>query len=176
MRKFVSRSGAVGMAAILATCLAACDKQSHDDGPQYAKVTNVKPVTESVTTPHQVCRDVVVNQPVHNGDPHNIAGTAIGAVAGGAVGHLVGGGSGRKIATAAGAIGGGYAGNRLEQSRHDGATEQRTVQRCTTEQKSSSKVVGYDVTYSYKGTTKTTRMDHKPGDQVQVAEGVDVVQ
>lgn len=44
-------------------------------------------------------------------------GAVLGAVAGGVIGHQIGGGSGRKIATVAGALGGAYAGNRYESSR-----------------------------------------------------------
>lgn len=42
------------------------------------------------------------------------AGAVIGAIAGGVIGHQFGGGSGKDVATAAGAIGGGFAGNEVE--------------------------------------------------------------
>lgn len=42
------------------------------------------------------------------------AGAVIGAVAGAVVGHQVGDGRGKEVATAAGAIGGGIAGNEIE--------------------------------------------------------------
>lgn len=45
------------------------------------------------------------------------AGAVIGALVGGAAGNQVGGGSGRKLATAAGAIGGALLGNNIEQNR-----------------------------------------------------------
>ncbi|HLT64099.1 MAG TPA: glycine zipper 2TM domain-containing protein [Pseudohongiella sp.] len=45
------------------------------------------------------------------------AGAVIGALVGGAAGNQIGGGSGRKIATAAGAIGGALLGNNIEQNR-----------------------------------------------------------
>jgi len=41
-------------------------------------------------------------------------GIAAGAVLGGVLGHQVGGGNGRTLATVAGAVGGGYAGNEVE--------------------------------------------------------------
>ena len=44
-------------------------------------------------------------------------GAVIGALVGGVAGNQVGGGSGRKIATAAGAIGGALLGNNIEQNR-----------------------------------------------------------
>jgi uncharacterized protein YcfJ len=46
--------------------------------------------------------------------PQNSAlGIGIGAVVGGLIGHQVGGGNGKKLATVAGAIGGGYLGNEI---------------------------------------------------------------
>lgn len=41
-------------------------------------------------------------------------GAVAGAVVGGVLGHQVGGGSGKKVATAAGVVGGAYAGNAIE--------------------------------------------------------------
>ena len=41
-------------------------------------------------------------------------GIAAGAVLGGVLGHQIGGGNGRTLATVAGAVGGGYAGNEVE--------------------------------------------------------------
>jgi uncharacterized protein YcfJ len=43
-------------------------------------------------------------------------GVATGAVVGGLLGHQVGGGRGRTLATVAGAVGGGYAGNEIEKN------------------------------------------------------------
>lgn len=44
-------------------------------------------------------------------------GTGIGAVVGGVLGHQVGGGNGKKLATVAGALLGGYAGNEVAHDR-----------------------------------------------------------
>lgn len=141
-------------------------------GPRYARVVGVQPVREEVGGPHQVCRDQVVTQTTPPRDQHQVAGTAIGAVLGGVLGHQVGSGKGRTLATVAGAVGGGYAGNRIEASRqHDQVTS--TVQRrCSTVNDRSSKVIAYDVHYEYNGVVRTVRMDHDPGERVQVQEGV----
>lgn len=142
-------------------------------GPRYARVVGVEPVRESVGgPPHQVCHDQVVTQTAPPRDQHQIAGTAIGAVLGGVLGHQVGSGKGRTLATVAGAVGGGYAGNRIEASRqHDQVTS--TVQRrCSMVSDRGSKVIAYDVRYEYNGAVRTTRMDHDPGSRVQVQEGV----
>lgn len=144
-------------------------------GPQYAQVTSVTPVRSTSSNPRQVCRDEVVNHTAPPKDQHNIAGTAIGAVAGGLLGHMVGGGKGRTLATVAGAVGGGYAGNRIENSHHQAQVTSTVERRCSTVADTTSKIVGYDVTYVYNGVTRTTRMDHDPGNRVQVQEGVSVV-
>jgi uncharacterized protein YcfJ len=41
--------------------------------------------------------------------------------------------------------------------------------------KSGDKIVAYDVRYEYNGVTRSIRMDHDPGDRVEVQEGVSVV-
>ena len=48
------------------------------------------------------------------GDGNNVVGTIAGGLVGGVLGHQVGGGKGKDIATVAGALGGAYAGNRVQ--------------------------------------------------------------
>jgi uncharacterized protein YcfJ len=144
-----------------------------DDG--YAQVVSVVPVRQDVNAPQQVCHDVVVNRTVPPKDQHQIAGMAIGAVAGGLLGHLVGGGKGNALATAAGAVGGGYAGKKIEESHQQANVQSEVVHRCSTVANTGSNIVGYDVTYVYNGVTRTTRMDHDPGDRVKVQQSVTVV-
>ncbi|MEO7065952.1 MAG: glycine zipper 2TM domain-containing protein [Rhodanobacter sp.] len=143
-----------------------------DTGPKYGKVVSVDPVRSSTNNPRQVCHDVVVNHTAPPKDQHRVAGTAIGAVVGGLLGNQVGGGKGKTLATVAGAVGGGYAGNRIEASRQHGQVTSSVERKCSTVNDSSSKIVGYDVRYTYNGVTRTTRMDHDPGDRVQIEEGV----
>ncbi len=72
----------------------------------------------SGTTQHRtrtVCENVTVqDQPK---DSNQIAGMAIGGVAGGLLGHQVGGGKGKTLATVAGAVGGGYAGKKIQENQ-----------------------------------------------------------
>ncbi len=143
-----------------------------DAGVQYAKVVSVDPVRESVSNPRQVCHDETVTHTAPPKDQNRIVGTAIGAVAGGLLGNQVGGGRGRTLATVAGAVGGGYAGNRIEASRQQGQVTTSVERRCETVSNPSSKIVGYDVRYVYNGVTRTVRMDHDPGDRVEVQQGV----
>ena len=70
-----------------------------DRGPDYAEVLAVTPVNETVKTPREECKDVTVTRQRPVQDQHQIAGTAIGAIAGGLLGNQVGGGTGKKIAS-----------------------------------------------------------------------------
>ena len=54
---------------------------------------------------------------INRKDPSNIAGTVIGGIIGGLIGHQIGGGTGNTVATIAGAAGGAYAGNQIEQRK-----------------------------------------------------------
>lgn len=150
-------------------------QQQGYDGGQYAQVTAVTPVRQDVSNPQKVCHDEVINRTVPPKDQHQIAGMAIGAVAGGLLGHMVGSGKGNTLATAAGAIGGGYAGKRIEESHQQANVQSEVVHRCSTVANTSSNIVAYDVTYVYNGVTRTTRMDHDPGDRVRVEQSVNIV-
>ncbi|HEV2681392.1 MAG TPA: glycine zipper 2TM domain-containing protein [Rhodanobacter sp.] len=181
----------VAMATALVTGLSACNRSadagvsngaadagastSADASVKYAKVVSVDPVHSTVNNPREVCHDETVSHTAPPKDQHQIAGTAIGAVAGGLLGHMVGGGKGNTLATVAGAVGGGYAGNRIEASRQHAQVTTSVERRCDTVNNTSSKIVGYDVRYVYNGVTRTVRMDHDPGDRVQVQEGVTAV-
>lgn len=47
-----------------------------------------------------------------------VTGTVLGGVAGGVLGHQVGGGSGKDVATVAGAAGGAYLGNKVAKDKY----------------------------------------------------------
>ncbi len=181
----------IAIAAALATGLTACNRNadagssngnaaldagaSADAGVKYAKVVSVDPVRSTSNNPREVCHDETVTHTAPPKDQHRIAGTAIGAVVGGLVGNQVGGGKGKTLATVAGAVGGGYAGNRIEASRQHGQVTSSVERKCSTVNNTTTKIVGYDVRYVYNGVTRTVRMDHDPGDRVQVQEGVTAV-
>lgn len=162
---------AAAMPAI-ALGLGGCNNTAGADTAHYADVTNVKPITKTIKTPRQECKDVTVVHKAEPKDKNQIAGTAIGAVVGGAVGHQVGGGDGKKLATVAGAVAGGYAGKKIQEHEQNKDMVNSTEQRCSTVTDSKTQVVGYDVTYSYNGDVGHVRMDHKPGDRIQVKDGV----
>jgi uncharacterized protein YcfJ len=198
MNSFIVKVLNVGLAAALATSLSACNRSAGsvaasdpgapagavtapagpnaavaadanaggNGGVRYAQVVSVEPVRES--TPGQVCHDVTVTHTEPPKDQHHIAGTAIGAVAGGLLGHMVGGGKGNTVATVAGAVGGGYAGNRIEASHQQGQIVSSVQRRCDTVNNANGNIVAYDVHYVYNGVARTVRMDHDPGDRVQL--------
>jgi len=81
----------------------------------------------STKQPH--CYDVQVEKPKEVKDQHKITGTVAGGVVGGLLGNQVGGGSGKKIATAAGAVGGAFAGRKIQENQQN-KTETVTERRC----------------------------------------------
>ncbi|MGN2246783.1 glycine zipper 2TM domain-containing protein [Frateuria sp. GZRR35] len=187
MNRLMVNALQVGIAAALAMGISACNRDASadaglanaastasgaDNGAKYARVVSVDPIRKTVNNPRQVCHDEVVTHNEPPKDQHQIAGTAIGAVAGGLLGHQVGGGKGKTLATVAGAVAGGYAGKKIQENRQEAKVTTTTERKCETVNDSSTKVVGYNVRYEYNGVTRTTRMDHDPGDRVQVQEGV----
>lgn len=139
--------------------------------PQFAKVVAVKDVTETVSTPREVCKDVQVEKQAPVKDENRIAGTLAGAAAGGVIGHQIGDGDGRKIAKAVGIIGGAIAGNQIQKKMQENDKVVETERQCETVTDTSEKHVGYDVTYSYAGRTDVVRMKKKPGATLPVKNG-----
>ena len=140
-------------------------------GADYAEVLKVTPVTKTIRTPRQECHDEQVTRQAPVKDEHQVLGTIAGAVIGGVVGHQIGGGSGRDIATVAGAAGGGYAGNRIQKNLQDKDTVTSTEQKCTTVYDSSEKITGYHVRYRLDGKEASVQMDHDPGPRIPVHDG-----
>lgn len=136
--------------------------------PQFAQVVAVQPVTESSTTskPRQVCRDEQVAVPEPYKDKHQIGGAVVGGLVGGLLGNQVGGGKGKTLTTVAGAAGGAFAGHEIQKNHQENnATrmETRNVCHTVTDKSTSSKTVGYDVTYILNGKAGHVRMNHNPG-------------
>jgi uncharacterized protein YcfJ len=92
-------------------------------------------------------------------------------VVGGVLGNQVGDGRGRKLATAAGAAAGGYAGNQVQKRMQAGNTYTTTETQCHTVYDSHEKIVGYDVHYKLGDQEGTIRMDRDPGERIPVENG-----
>ena len=140
-------------------------------GPQYAEVLKVTPITTTIRTPRQECHDEQVTRQAPVKDDHQVVGTIAGALIGGVIGHQVGGGTGRDIATVAGAAGGGYAGNRVQKNLQDRDTVTTTEQKCATVYDTSEKTVSYHVRYRFDGRETWVQMDHDPGARIPVHDG-----
>ena len=146
----------------------------HDNHVAYAKVVDVDPVIAVSRTPYtqQRCWDEHVSSSEPGGRVrHHAAGAMIlGGIIGGVVGHQVGDRHGNgDTATLIGTLVGASIGHDL--GGH-GAQPAATVvsQRCsnTTRYESDERVVGYRVTYRYRGQTFVTRTDRHPGSHIRV--------
>jgi uncharacterized protein YcfJ len=143
----------------------------HFNEPGYARVVDVKPVEKTIRTPRQKCHDEAVTQQAPVKDSKQVTGSVVGAVVGAVVGHQIGGGGVKKIATAAGAAAGGYAGNRVQKRIQDGHTVTTTEQHCETVYDTHTERRGYDVRYRIGDQEDTVRMDHDPGDRIPLRQG-----
>lgn len=136
--------------------------------PQFAQVVAVQPITETNTTssPRQVCRDEQVAVPETYKDKNQIGGAVVGGLVGALAGNQIGKGKGRKLATVGGAAAGAFAGHEIQKNHQENnATRMETKNVChtVTDKSTSTKTVGYDVTYSLNGQTGRVRMDRNPG-------------
>lgn len=104
--------------------LAACtegESQSASSMPESpaSSVPATPPAPVAVQEPRcDTCGVVTSVTPITQSGSTSGVGAAIGAVAGGLAGNQVGGGSGQRIATVAGVIGGAVAGNTIERNRN----------------------------------------------------------
>lgn len=107
--------------------LAACSEgetQSAQPMPESATSSTPAPASPppapvAVQETHcDACGVVRSVTPITQAGSTSGVGAAIGAVAGGLAGNQVGGGSGQRIATVAGVIGGAVAGNTIERNRN----------------------------------------------------------
>lgn len=147
---------------------------------EYARVVDVRPVIDfqRVSQPREQCYEERVPRGHYRQSSGKQSRTPeiVGAIVGAAVGNQFGGGSGRDIATVAGALLGGSVGrdlkNQSRQSRnaYDGYHRYDVVSRCEVSQsyRSEERIVGYDVSYEYNGHVYQTRMGYDPGDTVRV--------
>lgn len=136
--------------------------------PQFAQVVAVQPITQSTTTsnPRQECHDEQVAVPETYKDKHQIGGAVVGGLVGALAGHQIGGGKGKTLATVGGAAAGAFAGHEIQKKHQENnatKTETRNVCHTVTDKSTSTRTVGYDVTYTLNGQAGHIRMDHNPG-------------
>jgi len=135
-----------------------------------AKVTHVEPIIEAVEVaePIQDCRVETVYSPAS----HHYSATPeiVGGIFGGLVGNQIGNGSGNVVATVAGVLLGSSIGHDMEARRYRHSGYSRPVQVCETRYAYhyEDQIVGYDVTYRYRGRLYRTRRDHHPGTHIRI--------
>ena len=95
-------------ALLLAALLAACASAIGEGGPQLGE----EPVHYEESVRYGVITRI--ESVSLEGDHQLGLGAVLGAAAGGIIGHQFGGGSGRDVATVIGAVGGGLAGNAIQ--------------------------------------------------------------
>jgi len=136
-----------------------------------AKVLSAEPLTRKVKIPRQECHDEQVTHTKPVKDQNRLIGTGIGALVGGVLGHQVGGGSGKTLATVAGAGVGGYAGNKIQQNAQQKDTYTTTEQRCNTVHDIKEEPAGFDVVYELNGSKHHLHTDTDPGSSLPVKDG-----
>ena len=162
----------LAFAALMATTTLAIHAEPFFD---HARVRSAEPQYESVNAPREECRRDWVNERRRIEQDHG--GAVIGGVAGALLGNQVGKGHGREAATAVGAVVGAIAGNRItSRGRWDAYDDvPREVTTCRTVNEVSTRIVGYQVTYEYRGQQFTTLMRENPGPNLRVRVSVDPV-
>ena len=153
--------------ALLTTTLVANADRRHYD---YARVTQATPIYQVVNrrVPVQSCWTETVAVDHHHSDGSALVGGLIGAAIGHNIGHNFGHNKHQRgVGTVAGAIIGASIADSGRRHRH---TEYRDVKRCDThyEVERQRELIGYDVTYRYRGDLYHTRTDSHPGDRIRV--------
>ncbi|WP_024300957.1 glycine zipper 2TM domain-containing protein [Pseudogulbenkiania sp. MAI-1] len=93
-------------------------------------------------------------------------GALLGGIVGGVLGHQVGGGKGKTAATIVGAIGGAMAGQQI--ARNTQGTRPTATTRTVCRPTQREELVGYDVTYEYRGKRSTVTLPNDPGRRLKL--------
>ncbi len=157
---------------ISALCLGALPLAQAVEFEDTGRVVRVTPLAEQVNRPRQECRTEYVQVPQQQ--QRSAGGAIIGGIAGALLGNQVGGGSGRSVATAAGAIGGALVGDRVDNNGNQmGGMQEQAVRQCRTVDHWESRNNGYEVTYDYRGRNYTSIMAQDPGERIRLRVSVE---
>lgn len=150
-------------------------KKHHNGRNQldYAKVVHARPITRTLS--HRVPHETCWNEQVRYVEPRHSSATPaiVGGIIGATLGHSLGSDkykTNRTIKTVAlGALGASI-GNDLGKRSSSRDVRYGTEQRCEVNYSTryEEEVIGYDVTYRYRGETFRTEMDYHPGKRVPV--------
>lgn len=135
----------------------------------FAEVLRADPIFQRVILreEEQRCDDEAVYERIES-NGGNRAGTVLGAIIGGVVGNQIGSGSGRVAATVGGAVVGGAIGNRSGEQQGRVVEEVRPGCRIVEVERESRELIGYEVEYRHKGDVYISRMNHDPGNRLQI--------
>ena len=163
----------LALVPLLATAAVAAHAQTYLDN---ARVASVDPQYESVRVPRQECSNRWISEPRRSGG-REYGGAVLGGVAGALIGNQVGRGHGREAATALGAVVGAFTGDNLANRDRWEQPEpvQREVTTCRNVEDVQTRIVGYQVTYEYRGQQFTTLMHENPGRFLPVRVSVEPV-
>ena len=139
---------------------------------EYATVIDVVEISETRTSPRQVCKNVSVpiygQGPSRGGAIGNVVDSAfgstkglIGAIVGGVVGNQVGGGSGKKLATVAGTAIGAQVGDRYSNKELQIIGYENQYQ-CDEVYRTETIQSGYHVIYDYRGQPLSKVVRYRP--------------
>lgn len=163
-----------GIALVGASLSLAASHVSADSFKDYARVTHVEPIYETIaySEPHRECHleDRVVRR--HHGG-QSATPKILGALIGGAIGNELGHNkSNKRVGAVAGAILGGSIASDIQRgNRHHHNTYTKTERVCHTSHRTRERreLTGYHVDYKYRGRHYSTVMDRHPGDEIRVA-------
>lgn len=169
-RKQVLKLISVAALSLAVVAPAAAGHRTGRDYYDYARVVRVKPIYETVQV--ESARTVCWKEPRHYHHGVSYTPEIFGAIVGGVVGNQFGSGSGRDIATVAGAVLGGSVAHdiKVRNGYGRGHSHHEMVERCRTEPvyHSEERVVGYRVKYRYRGKVYWTRTAEHPGHRIKV--------
>lgn len=135
-----------------------------------ARVIRVVPIVERVRVvePYEECR--LENRRYPRGRHASATPMILGGILGGLVGNQIGRGNGNTAATIAGVVLGSSIAQDLDADNHRRGGYGRPVEICETNysHRYVEQIVGYHVTYYYRGRTYHTRSDHHPGAYITV--------
>ncbi len=139
-----------------------------DSFRDQARVVRVEPIVDVVRIPreHRECWTEEIERTRYGIDPGAamVTGTVIGGLAGYGITH----GDARPVAAAAGSLLGAVVGHSVGRESRRPATDVERRCRVFEDYERSERVVGYRVTYRYRGHTLVRRMDHDPGARLPV--------
>ena len=148
--------------------------RSKDNYIDYARVVRVQPIyqTVRVAVPEERCWQQEIQKPVvQRVSYQSPQAVVLGGLIGGAIGNGLASGNNKGVATIAGAIiGTAIASEAGANYYHTGEyrVEQRQHCRTHTQYRTEQQLMGYQVSYRYKGRIYSTQMNQHPGERIAV--------